>query len=270
MGSNSFGFTLQQCAHAVMADPECISNRFDFNEGYNGQCKCAKANCTSYNNFDGYNVYQVVQAVACEDSNDPGWQSHCQSVAVHFAQGGDCDGAEASMCPKACGICQAPDTEVPDTEAPYTEAPNAEDDGPCGCEVNGVRFCNFDHGDTGVCEECADIDCYNDGLPQRGVNDCAARCTSAPYTEAPNTDSPYTEAPDTDSPYTEAPNTDSPYTEAPNTDSPYTEANPDQVTEPTVIEITGSINTEPNSITFNLEASTGEDAYEIDGAATQQ
>lgn len=51
---------------------------------------------------------------------------------------------------------------------------------PCGCEVNGVQFCNFDAGATGSCEPCADFAtperCQNAGLPSAGALDCLARC----------------------------------------------------------------------------------------------
>ena len=52
--------------------------------------------------------------------------------------------------------------------------------GPCGCEVDGVYFCNFDDGATGTCEDCtrfpAAEDCLKDGLPEAGAMDCTERC----------------------------------------------------------------------------------------------
>lgn len=54
------------------------------------------------------------------------------------------------------------------------------EDAPCGCEVDGETFCNFDYGETGFCESCDDFDsvehCYNDGLPDAGAEDCHNRC----------------------------------------------------------------------------------------------
>ena len=56
---------------------------------------------------------------------------------------------------------------------------------PCGCEVQGAKFCNFDgaSGDSGSCEPCADYsdanDCGSNGLPPKGAADCKARCFSA-------------------------------------------------------------------------------------------
>ena len=51
---------------------------------------------------------------------------------------------------------------------------------PCGCEVDGEAFCNFDYGATGFCESCSSYasanDCRNDGLPYAGVADCITRC----------------------------------------------------------------------------------------------
>ena len=51
---------------------------------------------------------------------------------------------------------------------------------PCGCEVDGEKFCNFDDGDNGFCEDCSnyekDGDCFDDGLPTAGAIDCVQRC----------------------------------------------------------------------------------------------
>ena len=59
-------------------------------------------------------------------------------------------------------------------------APLFFDSTPCGCEVDGWAFCNFDYGSTGFCESCEDFssawDCNNDGLPYAGAQDCIARC----------------------------------------------------------------------------------------------
>jgi hypothetical protein len=54
------------------------------------------------------------------------------------------------------------------------------DPNPCGCEIDGETFCNFDYGNNGFCENCSDFEtverCYNDGLPMAGAADCEARC----------------------------------------------------------------------------------------------
>jgi hypothetical protein len=51
---------------------------------------------------------------------------------------------------------------------------------PCGCEVDGESFCNFDMGTTGFCEPCSRhtelASCNDDGLPLAGAIDCTARC----------------------------------------------------------------------------------------------
>ena len=55
--------------------------------------------------------------------------------------------------------------------------------GPCGCEADGDKFCNFDYGSTGLCESCTAYstasDCDHDGLPSKGAADCKARCFGA-------------------------------------------------------------------------------------------
>ena len=72
----------------------------------------------------------------------------------------------------------------------------------CGCEADS--FCNFDDGNTGFCEPCANFDtiaaCYEDGLPKKGEEDCASCCpphrpTSAPTMTAAPTPAPTTSAP---------------------------------------------------------------------------
>ena len=72
----------------------------------------------------------------------------------------------------------------------------------CGCEADS--FCNFDDGNTGFCEPCANFDtiaaCYEDGLPKKGEEDCASCCpphrpTSAPTVTAAPTPAPTTLAP---------------------------------------------------------------------------
>ena len=51
--------------------------------------------------------------------------------------------------------------------------------GACGCE-DGSNFCNYDYVTTGSCEPCSNYqtstDCYSDGLPTVGADDCAMRC----------------------------------------------------------------------------------------------
>jgi len=51
----------------------------------------------------------------------------------------------------------------------------------CPCEDNGEEFCNYQpfDGDTGSCESCPpdNVDqCYSDGLPVAGADDCAQKC----------------------------------------------------------------------------------------------
>ena len=51
---------------------------------------------------------------------------------------------------------------------------------PCGCEVDGEAFCNFDDGTSGYCEPCSSFrsadDCKYAGLPDAGAVDCISRC----------------------------------------------------------------------------------------------
>ena len=54
---------------------------------------------------------------------------------------------------------------------------------PGPCVEDGVAFCNFDNGDTGVCESCSLFDVVEDcssglgsGLPEAGKADCELRC----------------------------------------------------------------------------------------------
>ena len=52
----------------------------------------------------------------------------------------------------------------------------------CNCEVIGESFCNYDYGDSGSCENCADIPggtlsgCDQWGLPDAGAADCHKWC----------------------------------------------------------------------------------------------
>lgn len=51
----------------------------------------------------------------------------------------------------------------------------------CGCEVQGVKFCNHDyHGPS--CEACSEYneaaECYYSGLPDDGVQSCIKHCFS--------------------------------------------------------------------------------------------
>ncbi len=65
-----------------------------------------------------------------------------------------------------------------DGPPPVTQ--NINDNTPCGCEIDGKTFCNFDFGDTGNCETCYDhtnaSSCENAGLPDKGALDCKNRC----------------------------------------------------------------------------------------------
>ena len=50
----------------------------------------------------------------------------------------------------------------------------------CGCEVDRVKYCNFNNGVNGACELCSQhslvSDCYKNGLSAQGAADCQARC----------------------------------------------------------------------------------------------
>ena len=59
----------------------------------------------------------------------------------------------------------------------------------CGCEQLGATFCNYDYGDSGLCEACSDVPggivsgCWNFPhgwghlrLPDRGADDCRKWC----------------------------------------------------------------------------------------------
>lgn len=66
---------------------------------------------------------------------------------------------------------------------PGTQGPGT---GPCGCETSYMfneNFCNYDFGTSGNCEKCDNFasyrDCFADGLPNAGGNDCAWRCFNA-------------------------------------------------------------------------------------------
>jgi len=52
---------------------------------------------------------------------------------------------------------------------------------PCGCGTG--KFCNFDDGHTGGCEDCSNHanrdSCYSDGLPSKGAEDCSTKCFDA-------------------------------------------------------------------------------------------
>jgi len=54
---------------------------------------------------------------------------------------------------------------------------------PCGCGTG--KFCNFDDGHTGGCEDCSNHanrdSCYSDGLPSKGAEDCSTKCFGMAY-----------------------------------------------------------------------------------------
>jgi len=54
-----------------------------------------------------------------------------------------------------------------------------------------VSFCNFDYGSTGTCEPCSNFserdNCFTDGLPLAGEDDCAQRCFDQPSALTANT-----------------------------------------------------------------------------------
>jgi len=59
-----------------------------------------------------------------------------------------------------------------------TEWPEADPNDPCGCGED--KFCNFDDGDYGDCENCSDHSstdsCNNVGLEEKGAQDCRVKC----------------------------------------------------------------------------------------------
>ena len=65
-------------------------------------------------------------------------------------------------------------------DGPSQVTQNINDNTPCGCEIDGKTYCNFDFGDTGNCETCNDhtnvSSCENAGLPDEGALDCKKRC----------------------------------------------------------------------------------------------
>jgi len=60
---NLHGFghsSAQECFEATLNDPEC-KGQFDYNQGYNGQCKCVTADdCTALRGLGGYVAYETV------------------------------------------------------------------------------------------------------------------------------------------------------------------------------------------------------------------
>ena len=65
-GGSGFGYSLSSCRDAVLnstANPKCSGSIFDFNRGYNGQCKCATDNCLRWHRHEGYNIYRVSPGV---------------------------------------------------------------------------------------------------------------------------------------------------------------------------------------------------------------
>lgn len=69
-------------------------------------------------------------------------------------------------------------TLTADGPSPVTQ--NINDNTPCGCEIDGKTFCNFDYGHNGTCESCDNhkdaTSCEHDGLPDKGAIDCKKRC----------------------------------------------------------------------------------------------
>merc|ERR1711865_1095766 len=77
---NQHGFghgTVQECFAATLKDPAC-KGQFDYNQGYNGQCKCVTAEgCTALRGIRGYVAYkygdadgELFQRFASEDIID--------------------------------------------------------------------------------------------------------------------------------------------------------------------------------------------------------
>ena len=69
------GQSPEKCAEKVIADgsQNCEGTRFDFNSGYNGQCKClAKQDptgCDTFSSSNGYNVYEIQHGSALSGKN---------------------------------------------------------------------------------------------------------------------------------------------------------------------------------------------------------
>ena len=88
--------------------------------------------------------------------------SHCESSGLC----GYC--SDCPTCDEGCDTCCALPSPAPEPS-------------PCGCEEDGVSFCNFDDGSTGECEACSDhanrASCDDDsGLSIAAKDDCAQRC----------------------------------------------------------------------------------------------
>jgi len=71
--ANQHGFghkDLEDCANGVKNDPDCVSGQFDFNQAYNGQCKCVTTGgdsftaCNTAKGLKNYNTYRVSPTVA--------------------------------------------------------------------------------------------------------------------------------------------------------------------------------------------------------------
>jgi len=74
----------------------------------------------------------------------------------------------------------APVDPVPFTQTTSAIEPEDNSANSCGCEADGIKFCNFDYGSSGSCELCSSFEspmrCRNDGLPAAGIADCLQRC----------------------------------------------------------------------------------------------
>merc|ERR1711879_807127 len=103
------------------------------------------------------------------DGLDPflDWQ-YCGLYGVSLCTDNYYGEAYSTCCPILCGTCPEP--------TPHQ---------PCGCEVQGESFCNFEAGSTGACESCSNFrapytcdgsTALGRALPAAGAADCIARC----------------------------------------------------------------------------------------------
>merc|ERR1719468_386707 len=62
---NRHGFghkDVEECAEAVQDDESCTTGQFDYNQKYNGQCKCviSDGDCTKVKGLRNYNTYSII------------------------------------------------------------------------------------------------------------------------------------------------------------------------------------------------------------------
>jgi cell division septation protein DedD len=58
--THGFGHSLESCAAGTLKDPACKEGKFDYNQKYNGQCKCVTVDgCNGVRGLGGYVTYTV-------------------------------------------------------------------------------------------------------------------------------------------------------------------------------------------------------------------